>query len=212
MFKFKQLFNFGLVIKHMTSDKILSAARELFEEKGFDLTSVREIAARAGVNVALINYHFGSKENLLFTTMETSMDTTRMKLSDINSSNQTPEEKLKQVTTLYVNKIFTNCKFYHFIHREFANTTRVELVDGFTKILNRNTNELRKFLEDGQKKKVFRKEADLDLVMATMSGIIYQTTHALFSKRYRHTDEDDDAFRDRIEKFMYELLHKYLKK
>lgn len=212
MFKFKQPFNFELVIKYMTSDKILSAARELFEEKGFDLTSVREIAARAGVNVALINYHFGSKENLLFTTMETSMDTTRMKLSDINSSNQTPEEKLKQVAALYVNKIFTNCKFYHFIHREFANTTRVELVEGFTKILNRNTNELRKLLEDGQKKKAFRKEADLDLVMATLSGILYQTTHVLFSKRYRRPDEEDEAFKVRIEKFMYEILLKYLKK
>jgi len=188
------------------------AARELFEEKGFDLTSVREIAAQAGVNVALINYHFGSKENLLLTILETQMDSTRMKLSDINSSNQTPEEKLKQITALYVTKIFSNCKYYQFVHREFTNATRVELVEGFTKILNRNSNELRKFLEEGQKKKVFRKEADIELVMATMSGIIYQTTHTLFSKRFRRQGEDDDAYRKRIEGYMYELLLKYLKK
>ncbi|MBL0745096.1 TetR/AcrR family transcriptional regulator [Chryseolinea lacunae] len=196
----------------MTSDKILTAARELFEEKGFDLTSVREIAAQAGVNVALINYHFGSKDNLLLTIMEASMDTTRMKLSDINSSPNTPEEKLKEVTSLYVNKIFSNCKYYQFIHRELSNTSRPELIEGFTKILGRNTNELRKFFEDGQKKKVFRKDADIELVSATMFGIIYQTTHSLFTKRYRRSGEDDDAFRKRIEKFMYDLLISYLAK
>lgn len=196
----------------MTSDKILTAARELFEEKGFDLTSVREIAAQAGVNVALINYHFGSKENLLLTILENSMDVTRMKLSDINSSNLSPEEKLKQVTTLYVSKLFTNCKYYQFIHREFSNTTRVELIDGFMKILTRNSNELRRFLEDVQKKKAFRKEADLVMVMATMSGIVYQTTHTLLGKRFRRAGEDDEAYQKRIENYMYELPLKYLEK
>ncbi|MGC3947298.1 MAG: TetR family transcriptional regulator [Chryseolinea sp.] len=50
----------------MTSEKILSAARKLFEQKGFDKTSVRDIATMADVNVALINYHFESKENLFW--------------------------------------------------------------------------------------------------------------------------------------------------
>ena len=94
----------------MTSEKILSAARELFEEKGFDLTSVREIATKADVNVALINYHFGSKENLLLAIMEQSVGTTRLKLNDINQSPSTPIEKLMQVIELYVDKIFSNCK------------------------------------------------------------------------------------------------------
>jgi len=48
-----------------TKDKIRLAAQELFSEQGYPATSMREITARADVNLAAINYHFGSKENLL---------------------------------------------------------------------------------------------------------------------------------------------------
>ncbi len=44
--------------------RVLEAALELFGSKGFADTSVRELAARAGVNLATMNYYFGSKENL----------------------------------------------------------------------------------------------------------------------------------------------------
>ena len=47
-----------------TRDRILIAARKLFAEKGFDATSVRDITAGAGANVAAVNYHFGGKEKL----------------------------------------------------------------------------------------------------------------------------------------------------
>lgn len=47
-----------------TKDKILEVARVLFADKGFDGTSIRDIAKSAEVNVASVNYHFDSKENL----------------------------------------------------------------------------------------------------------------------------------------------------
>jgi TetR/AcrR family transcriptional regulator, fatty acid metabolism regulator protein len=194
----------------MTSEKILSAARELFEEKGFDLTSVREIATKADVNVALINYHFGSKENLLLAIMEQSVDNTRLKLNDINQSSSTPVEKLLQVIELYVDKIFSNCKYHQFIHRELSTTQRPELVEGITKILNRNSAELRKLLEEGQRKKVFKKDADIDLVMASLFGVIYQTTHAVFRKRWSRPNEGEEAYKERVKKFLYDLLGSYL--
>jgi len=48
-----------------TSERILDAAERLFAAKGFAGTSLREITASAGVNVAAVHYHFGSKEELL---------------------------------------------------------------------------------------------------------------------------------------------------
>jgi AcrR family transcriptional regulator len=47
-----------------TSDKIIKAASRVFAESGFQGASVRRIVARADVNQAAINYHFGSKEAL----------------------------------------------------------------------------------------------------------------------------------------------------
>lgn len=47
-----------------TKDKIMNAARVLFANKGYDGTSVRDIAKAAEVNVASVNYYFTKKENL----------------------------------------------------------------------------------------------------------------------------------------------------
>lgn len=47
-----------------TRERILDAAERLFAEHGFAGTSHRQITAAAGVNLAAVNYHFGSKEEL----------------------------------------------------------------------------------------------------------------------------------------------------
>jgi AcrR family transcriptional regulator len=51
--------------EEQTRDRILRTAELLFAEKGFNGASVRELAASARVNIALIGYHFRSKEGLL---------------------------------------------------------------------------------------------------------------------------------------------------
>lgn len=48
-----------------TKERILDTAEELFAEYGFDATSLRAITAAAQVNLAAVNYHFGSKEALI---------------------------------------------------------------------------------------------------------------------------------------------------
>jgi AcrR family transcriptional regulator len=53
-----------------TKSKILDAAERLFAEHGFDTPSLRHITSEAGVNLAAVHYHFGSKEALLFAVLE----------------------------------------------------------------------------------------------------------------------------------------------
>jgi AcrR family transcriptional regulator len=48
-----------------TKQKILDAAEHLFAENGYSATSLRQIISEAGVNLAAVHYHFGSKEELL---------------------------------------------------------------------------------------------------------------------------------------------------
>lgn len=51
-----------------TRARLLAAAQRLFAERGFEATSVREITAEAGCNVAAVNYHFGGKDRLYLET------------------------------------------------------------------------------------------------------------------------------------------------
>ena len=53
-----------------TRDAILAAARERFSEQGYDRVRMRDVAAEAGVDVALVNYHFGSKDGLFAAALE----------------------------------------------------------------------------------------------------------------------------------------------
>ncbi len=53
-----------------TKEKILDVAEELFAKNGYQGTSMRAITSRAGVNLAAINYHFGSKQSLVATVVE----------------------------------------------------------------------------------------------------------------------------------------------
>ena len=57
-----------------TKSRILDAAEELFMEHGFEATSLRLITTAAGVNLAAVNYHFGSKEELFQAVLTRRLD------------------------------------------------------------------------------------------------------------------------------------------
>jgi AcrR family transcriptional regulator len=57
-----------------TKGRILAAAEEVFAAKGFQGASTREIAARAGVNISSLHYHWESKETLYFTVFRNIFD------------------------------------------------------------------------------------------------------------------------------------------
>jgi len=63
-----------------TKRKILDAAESLFADKGFNGTSLREITSLAEVNLAAVNYHFGSKKELIKAVMSRYLDELAPKL------------------------------------------------------------------------------------------------------------------------------------
>jgi AcrR family transcriptional regulator len=56
--------------KRPTKEKLMDAAERLFARRGFHGTSVRDITGAAGVDLSLVNYHFGSKNELLAAVIE----------------------------------------------------------------------------------------------------------------------------------------------
>jgi len=63
-----------------TKDRVLAAATALFAERGFHGTKIRDIADRAGVNVASGHYHFGSKKRLYLEVLREQFARTRGEL------------------------------------------------------------------------------------------------------------------------------------
>lgn len=57
-----------------TKERIIHAAEDLFAQHGFAGTSLRQVTSRADVNIAAVNYHFGSKENLVHEVFKHRMD------------------------------------------------------------------------------------------------------------------------------------------
>lgn len=80
-----------------TRDRILQAALEIFAERGFKPATVRDICARAGVNVASVNYYYRSKEALyrealVYSFKEADRKYPQMAFADASLS---PEDRLQ---------------------------------------------------------------------------------------------------------------------
>ncbi len=91
-----------------TKEKLLAAATELFIQKGVDRVGVREIAAKAGINLSLMNYYFQSKERLLEHIFENIIISKATHLKQILDSNISLEDKIKKYTTEYIDVLIDN--------------------------------------------------------------------------------------------------------
>ncbi len=109
-----------------TRGKLLTAAGEIFAEKGFRDTTIAEICTRAGTNVAAVNYHFGSKEELYGEAWRhVFAQSIQAHPPDGGvAADAPPEERLLgQVTALIHRIVDENNREIWFMQRELANPT-----------------------------------------------------------------------------------------
>jgi AcrR family transcriptional regulator len=86
-----------------TKDRILSAAEDLFAKSGFAGASLRQVTSVANVNLAAVNYHFGSKENLINELFKRRLDElTAQRTKALEQALQTPPVTLESVLEAFV--------------------------------------------------------------------------------------------------------------
>lgn len=86
-----------------TKERILSAAEALFAEFGFAGTSLRQVTSRADVNLAAVNYHFGSKDNLVTEVFRRRMDEmSRARLLQLEAARQDAPGALEPVLRAFI--------------------------------------------------------------------------------------------------------------
>lgn len=218
MFNIKQTFNFALYSFIMTDKKahIINNAIDLFAEKGFEGTSIRDLATRAGVNVAMVNYYFGSKEKLFESMVAERASYTRGLLDEIaNNPTYSDIEKIEHIVDSYINKLFTNRKFHRVLHQEMMLSHRETLQQSIVDHLYPNSLIIKNIIEAGIKKGAFKK-VDAPLVIATMHGTINQVLlskrmcNKLLNKDEHYIPYEDPRFTKRLSDHLKQLMRAHL--
>lgn len=83
--------------RRTTEDDVLQSAIGLFEEQGFDGTSVQEIVARAGVTKGAFYHHFSSKQQILSRIQERLVDRYVEAIDAMEALGETPKERLRHL-------------------------------------------------------------------------------------------------------------------
>ena len=197
----------------MYNDKqiqIIEEAEKLFAEKGFNGTSVRDIAKNAEVNLAMISYYFGSKDKLLEAIFIYRGQSTKLSLEEIlHSTKLTNLEKIDLLIEHYVNRVIEQQAFYKILAREMVvnHTPETESIILATK--RGNLAIIQQMIEEGQKEGIFKKKVDVPLLTSVLSG----TSNSLLStqKYYKQLSGLDNLNEDEFQKHLISQLTKHLK-
>ena len=124
-----------------TEEKIIESARKLFTQKGFSATRTRDIAEEAGINLALLNYYFRSKQNLFQIIIEEKFDVLFGMIGPIlSNTNISLEEKIETLVTNYTNLLLENEDLPFFVLSELkSNEFILEKVKQNAKMLSQPT-------------------------------------------------------------------------
>jgi AcrR family transcriptional regulator len=183
--------------------QILDNAERLFADKGYDGTSVRDIADEAGVNVAMISYYFGSKEKLLEALFNHRSAGASSKVKAIMENTEMgPMEKVEAMIDYYIDKFQNENCFHKIMMREqvaIQRTTTASLILDFKK---RNQELVSKLIQDGQKAGVFVKNIDVPISMATLIGTVSHmfTTQHFYREVNNLQSLTDEQFQKHIRK------------
>src|SRR5690349_12415188 len=131
-------------------EHILIVAEELIGTNGFDGTSVRDIAHKAGVNLAMISYYFGSKEKLLEALIEFRAGYAHGILEELNKdASLNPWDKIDRLVDFYVDRVLGNLRFHNIMYRESINIRSDEIRDKLIAIKLRNLEQITRIIQDG---------------------------------------------------------------
>ena len=102
-----------------TEEKIKEAARKLFTQKGFAAVRTRDIADEAGINLALLNYYFRSKQKLFDIIMLENFRKFLHIISDkVLDASLTTEQRIDKVVEVYIDVLLENPDLPLFILNE----------------------------------------------------------------------------------------------
>ncbi|MEP7164128.1 MAG: TetR family transcriptional regulator [Ferruginibacter sp.] len=207
------MFKFAFYCKKMITKKhlqILGKAEELFATRGYEGTTVRDIADAAGVNLAMISYYFGSKEKLLEALFKERMSATKQRIETVvKNDTLSPFQKMEIMIDQYIDRVSEKQTFYKVMLCAQVinkNTVVLKLLKELKLVY---ATLIREVIEEGQQTKVFKNDVDVVMLLTTMTGTV---TNMLINKDYyREFNDQRKISNTAFEEQLKSNLKKHLK-
>jgi len=188
--------------------EIIHAAEKLFALDGFDGTSVRSIAAKAHVNVAMISYYFGSKERLLESIVLYRINGLRLQLENLVTEDLSPIEKMNKIVDYYIQQMMSNMRIYKIIQNEISNKKRDFKLNAFEEVKKDNLKLIKFVITEGQMQGLFKQDVHSELITPMIIGtMLYFDLNKSFYKDVLTIQSEDD-----YEKYINSNLTLHLQK
>jgi len=181
-----------------TRTKIMMSARNLFAEKGFWGTSVKDITDAASVNKAMLFYYFQSKENLYYTLLEEILEDILQWLKTRLDEQSHPNDKLRVVMDIF-DKLCNQPKNFYMFKIMFQDIMGPESVreslEGYMKSIQ---DLIAAVVEEGVSAGIFR-QVDPGLTALSIIGILYMfARHRLLM--------GDDFTQENVSSYIYSMV------
>lgn len=153
-------------------DALLGAGRRVFARKGFEGATVKDLAEEAGVNISLVSYHFGGKEGLYRTCLE-SFGLERVEATERILRAPTSHEEFRLRLQLFAEDFIEihqkNADTCKMIHRAMEAVDPIA-ADIFKQVFQRMFTALQSFVKAAQKIGIVRGELDVEISTFLMFG------------------------------------------
>ena len=172
--------------------QILDVAEELIAKKGFEGTSVRDISAKANINVAMISYYFGSKEKMMVNLYQYRVQKTRETFAEFTQTikDGKPEMQLKEIINFLVKQLLTYNYFHGFVTQELRHDERVKntLLEFYQTCVTVLDEVIQKGIVSGVFKRAEKSE---DIVSTLIGTVVFTIRNKNFYEMYLKGNEQD---------------------
>ena len=175
---------------------ILGIAEALFAEKGFEGTSMSEVARRAGVSKANVFHHFGNKRGLYLAVIRAACSDSREALLQACSEEKSVGTRLAAFQSHHLGSMLRRSKVTHLVIREVLESTPERAQELTEQVFAEGFEHLVATIREGQQNGEFRPELDAALlasVILSANVFFFQSQELL--RHFPHVDFADDPAR-----------------
>ena len=154
-----------------SKDEIIAAASKLFVEKGFEKTTMEDIANALDIYKGSIYYHIRSKVEIFYEILKLSLNESSKKMVKVQQSKMKPEDKLREIIATHFNNILNYSLEYQILLNERRYMLNRKQEKHIRRKMKAYENTIFKVLKEGIDTKVFREDLNPRVIVAGIMGV-----------------------------------------